>query len=54
MAFFELCGDAGLVVEKVVEEVMEKVMFEEDRGDEMLRRTVFGHEMRWRDGYVLE
>ena len=49
MAFFDLCKGKGLEVEKVVEEVMDKVMFEEDRGDEMLRRTVFGYEMRWRD-----
>lgn len=49
MAFFDVCKDKGLQVEKVVEEVMEKVMFEEDRGDELLRRTVFGYEVRWKD-----
>lgn len=49
MAFFDLCRDKGLEVDKVVEEVMEKVMFEEDRGDELLRRTVFGYELRWKD-----
>ena len=49
MAFFDVCRDKGLEVEKVVEEVMEKVMFEEDRGDELLRRTVFGYEVRWKD-----
>ena len=49
LAFFTLCGQKGLVVEKVLEEIMEKVMFEEDRGDEMLRRTVFGYEVRWPD-----
>ncbi len=49
MAFFDLCRDKGLVVDKVVEEVMEKVMFEKDRGDELLRRTVFGYEVRWND-----
>ena len=49
MAFFSLCKENGLVVQKVLEEVMEKVMFEEDRGDELLRRTVFGYEVTWSD-----
>ena len=49
MAFFDLCRDKGLRVEKVVEEVMENVMFEKDKGDELLRRTVFGYEVRWKD-----
>lgn len=49
LAFFELCRDKGLRVEKVVEEVMENVMFEKDKGDELLRRTVFGYEVRWKD-----
>lgn len=49
MAFFDTCRNQGLEVEKVVDEVMEKVMFEEDRGDELLRRTVFGYEVRWKD-----
>ena len=52
MAFFDLCREEGLVVEKVVEERMEKVMFEGDRGDEGLRRTVFGFEVRWRERVV--
>jgi len=47
--FFDLCGGKGLVVEKVVQERMKKVMFVEDRGDEILRRTVFGYEVYWRD-----
>lgn len=49
MAFFDLCRDKGLEVDKVVEEVMERVMFEKDKGDELLRRTVFGYELRWKD-----
>ena len=48
MAFFDLCKERGFEVQKVVEGVMEKVMFEDDRGNEMLRRTVFGFEVRWR------
>lgn len=47
MAFFALCTEKGLAVQKVVEEVMETVMFKEDKGDETLRRTVFGYEVRW-------
>jgi nicotinamide N-methyltransferase len=43
MAFFDLVREAGFTVEKVLEEKMEKVMFEKDPGDEELRRTVFGY-----------
>lgn len=49
MAFFDIVQDAGLVVTKVLEMTMEKVMFEEDPGDERLRRTVFGYELSWRE-----
>ncbi|CZS90669.1 hypothetical protein WAI453_004046 [Rhynchosporium graminicola] len=48
MAFFDLVREKGFSVEKVLEEKMEKVMFEEDRGDEELRRTVFGYVVRWK------
>ncbi|TIA49918.1 hypothetical protein D6C77_09411 [Aureobasidium pullulans] len=47
LAFFDLAKENGLVVDKVLEKVMDKVMFEEDPGDELLRRTVFGYEVRW-------
>ena len=47
LAFFTLCEQKGLVVKKVLEEIMEKVMFEEDPGDELMRRTVLGYEVRW-------
>jgi len=47
MAFFDSCRARGFVVEKVLEEKMEKVMFEKDPGDEELRRTVFGYVVRW-------
>ncbi|KAF2140616.1 uncharacterized protein K452DRAFT_309742 [Aplosporella prunicola CBS 121167] len=49
LAFFELAKGAGFSVRKLGEEVMEKVMFEEDPGDELLRRTVFNYELRWAD-----
>ena len=47
MAFFETCKERGFVVDKVLEEKMEKVMFEADPGDEELRRTVFGYVITW-------
>lgn len=46
MAFFDLAKEKGFDVEKVLEEKMEKVMFEKDPGDEELRRTVFGYVVR--------
>ena len=48
MAFFDVCRERGFGVEKVLEEKMERVMFESDPGDEELRRTVFGYVVRWR------
>lgn len=50
LAFFELATEAGFAVEKILEERMEKVMFEEDRGDEEVRRTVFGYVLTWAEG----
>ncbi|KAJ9638810.1 Protein N-terminal and lysine N-methyltransferase efm7 [Coniosporium tulheliwenetii] len=49
--FFRVAKEGDLVVSKVGEWVRERVMFEGDRGmqDELLRRTVFGYEMRWKD-----
>lgn len=49
MAFFDLAREGGFVVSQVVKRVMDKVMFKDDRGDELLRRTVFGYEMSWQD-----
>ena len=47
LAFFDLAEASGFVVEKIVERIMDKVMFESDPGDEVLRRTVFGYQLRW-------
>ncbi|KAL8926359.1 MAG: hypothetical protein Q9172_001810 [Xanthocarpia lactea] len=49
MAFFDLARKAGFRVTKVLQKVMDKVMFKDDRGDELLRRTVFGYELRWQN-----
>lgn len=50
LAFFDVAQKAGFRVEKVFEEVMEKAMFENDPGDEKLRRTIFGYRLTWADG----
>lgn len=47
LAFFDLARQSGFVVEKIFEEMMDEVMFENDPGDEALRRTVFGYTVRW-------
>lgn len=47
LRFFELVKEAGFHVEKLFEKTMDKVMFDNDPGDEMLRRTVFGYEVKW-------
>ncbi len=47
LAFFDVARAAGLNVEKLLEKVMDKVMFANDRGDELLRKTVYGYELRW-------
>jgi EEF1A N-terminal glycine/lysine methyltransferase len=46
-AFFELARAEGFVVQKVFETVLEKPMFADDPGDEVLRRSVFGWEVCW-------
>ena len=47
LAFFGSCKGRGLGVSLVVEEMMEGVMFAGDRGDEELRRRVWGYEVFW-------
>ncbi|OAX83636.1 hypothetical protein ACJ72_02005 [Emergomyces africanus] len=49
VAFFPLVEESGFVVTKLFEKLVEKVMFEEDPGDEKLRRTVFGYQLKWRE-----
>lgn len=45
LAFFEIAKSAGFQVKQVLEKQMDKLMFEDDPGDETLRRTVFGYEL---------
>lgn len=47
LRFFDLAREKGLVVEKLFEHVMDKIMFPQDPGDEQLRRTVFAYQLRW-------
>ena len=47
LAFFDICKKRGMAVRKILEKLIESVMFEEDKGDELLRRTVFGYELSW-------
>ena len=49
LVFFGICRDKGLRVHQVTKQIMERVMFEEDEGNELLRRTVFGYEVKWND-----
>ncbi|KAF2757762.1 hypothetical protein EJ05DRAFT_439854 [Pseudovirgaria hyperparasitica] len=48
LAFFDLAREGGFSVEKILEKVMDKVMFDEDPGDELLRRTVYGYSLTWK------
>ncbi|KAJ5220158.1 nicotinamide N-methyltransferase [Penicillium chermesinum] len=45
--FFPLAEHGGFTVTKIFEQLVGKVLFEDDPGDEKLRRTVFGYELRW-------
>ncbi|KAM5467616.1 Protein N-terminal and lysine N-methyltransferase efm7 [Microsporum ferrugineum] len=47
-AFFPKAEESGFEVKKLFEKVMDKLLFEDDPGDEQLRRTVFGYELKWK------
>ncbi|EGE01413.1 nicotinamide N-methyltransferase Nnt1 [Trichophyton equinum CBS 127.97] len=47
-AFFPKAEQSGFTVKKIFERVMDKLLFEDDPGEEQLRRTVFGYELRWK------
>ena len=50
--FFDLARERGFVVEKVIEKKMERPLFENDPGDEEVRKTVTGWTLRWPQEYV--
>ena len=53
LGFFDLVrADGRLQVSDLGTWLMGKVMFEEDKGDELLRRTVFGFEVTWREDFL--
>jgi nicotinamide N-methyltransferase len=63
LAFFDLARENNFQVKQIFEKVMDKVLFEKDPGvrpsssvsiyytniikDELLRRTVYGYELKW-------
>ncbi|KAH9988422.1 hypothetical protein F4779DRAFT_276641 [Xylariaceae sp. FL0662B] len=49
LAFFDIAREKGFLVEKILEEKMDKAMFENDPGDEEVRKTVTGFTLRWPD-----
>ncbi|KAK0640969.1 hypothetical protein B0T16DRAFT_205136 [Cercophora newfieldiana] len=52
LKFFELARERGFVVEKVLERKMERPLFENDPGDEEVRKTVTGWCVTWPREYV--
>ncbi|KAH7020963.1 uncharacterized protein B0I36DRAFT_27409 [Microdochium trichocladiopsis] len=47
LGFFDVARERGFVVDKFLEVKMDKVLFEEDPGDEEVRKTVTGWTLRW-------
>ena len=47
MMFFKLAERAGFRVTKLSETLMQRPMYKEDPGDELLRRTVYSYEIAW-------
>lgn len=47
LAFFDAAREAGFVVEKLLEDRLEKPMFEGDPGDLEVQKTVTGWTVRW-------
>ncbi|POS77867.1 nicotinamide N-methyltransferase [Diaporthe helianthi] len=54
MAFFDLARERGFAVDKILERKMERPLFEDDPGDEEVRKTCTGWVVRWpREGEVV-
>ncbi|KAG8170010.1 hypothetical protein KVR01_000755 [Diaporthe batatas] len=54
MAFFDLARGRGFAVDKVLERKMDRPLFEDDPGDEEVRKTCTGWVVRWpREGEVV-
>ncbi len=47
LAFFDIARERGFIVDKILEKKMDKAMFENDPGDEDVRKTVTGFTVCW-------
>lgn len=47
MAFFDLARERGFAVDKILERKMDRPLFEDDPGDEEVRKTCTGWVVRW-------
>ncbi|KAH9885499.1 hypothetical protein F4778DRAFT_504135 [Xylariomycetidae sp. FL2044] len=47
LAFFDIARDRGFVVDKILEEKLDKAMFDNDPGDIEVQKTVTGFTVRW-------
>ena len=47
MVFFDIARERGFIVDKILEEKLDKPMFENDPGDEDVQKTVTGFTLRW-------
>ncbi|KAH8884655.1 hypothetical protein GQ53DRAFT_661553 [Thozetella sp. PMI_491] len=47
LAFFDLAREQGFEVEQIFERKMDRPLFENDPGDEEVRKTVLGFTVRW-------
>jgi len=52
LRFFDLARERGFVVDKVLEKKMERPLFENDPGDEEVRKTVTGWFVKWPREFV--
>ncbi|EPS27115.1 hypothetical protein PDE_02056 [Penicillium oxalicum 114-2] len=50
--FFPRAEEGGFAVTKIFQKMMDHVLFENDPGDEILRKTVFGYELRWKPEHL--
>ncbi|KAK2754676.1 nicotinamide n-methyltransferase [Arachnomyces sp. PD_36] len=50
--FFPLAEAGGFTVTPIFEKIMDNLLFEDDPGDQLLRRTVFGYELRWKEDQI--
>ena len=50
LAFFDLARERGFEIEKILEKKMDKAMFENDPGDEDVRKTCTGFVLQWPAG----